>query len=79
MDADNLENMYQGMNDGDSGLKAIPFKICVVGNSSVGKTCIVSRYINNRFDVVANTLSAALMTKVVTVEPPGCQKTKVKL
>lgn len=25
------------------------FKVCVIGESGVGKTCIVQRYVNDRF------------------------------
>ena len=71
--------MARGVNDSDTHLKAIPFKICIIGNSSVGKTCLVNRYINNTFAVQQNTLAAALMDKVEVVEPPGVQRTKVKL
>ena len=61
MNAENLEQVSRGINDDDANLKAIPFKICFIGNSSVGKTCIVERYINNTFAIQANTLAAALM------------------
>lgn len=79
MNADNLEQVARGITDGDANLKAIPFKICFVGNSSVGKTCIVERYVNNTFTIQANTLAAAFVSKNLVVEPAGCQKTKVKL
>ena len=60
--------------------KAIPFKICLVGDSCVGKTCIVERYVNNNFSNQAATLSAAFSTKVLTVQPKGSTtETKVKL
>ena len=60
--------------------QAIPFKICLVGESCVGKTCIVERYVNNNFSNQAATLSAAFSTKVLTVQPKGSTtETKVKL
>ena len=52
-------------------MKAIPFKLCLIGNSDVGKTCIVERYVNNRFGIQANTLAAAFFAKTLTVSPPG--------
>ena len=70
------------MTDGsstDPRLKPIPFKVCFIGNSSVGKTCIVERYVNNKFSAQANTLSAAFTAKTLTVDPSGIQPTKVKL
>ena len=39
----------------------------------------MQRYINNTFSVQANTLAAALVQKNVIAEPPGAQRTKVKL
>ena len=65
--------------DNEVKLKPIPFKICLVGNSSVGKTCLVERYINNNFDIQQNTLSAAFSAKTLTVTPRGSQTTKVKM
>ena len=50
MDSDNLESAAAGQSHlDDPNVKAIPFKICVIGNSDVGKTCIVERYVNNIF------------------------------
>ena len=51
LNAEQLDQMARGVNDNDTNLKAIPFKICIIGNSSVGKTCIVERYINNTFAI----------------------------
>ena len=79
VNADNLETIAQGANAQDIYLKAIPFKLCMIGNASVGKTCIVERYINNKFENQPATLSAAFLTKDIVVEPEGCQRTKVKM
>ena len=81
--AEDLEEIARGTlssspRDGDvsreseAQLKAIPFKICLIGNSDVGKTCIVERYVNNTFAIQANTLSAAFSTINLVVRPPGC-------
>ena len=52
----------------------------MIGDASVGKTSIVDRYINNKYDPQQNTLSAALSTKVLDVTPKGhFSSTKVKL
>jgi len=50
MNADNVEELSRGtLMDSDSNEKAIPFKVCLIGDSDVGKTCIVERYINNHY------------------------------
>ena len=48
MNADNVEELSRGtIMDKHANEKAIPFKVCLVGDAAVGKTCIVERYINN--------------------------------
>ena len=52
MNSETIEGVATGQfgrADDDANVKPIPFKICVVGNSDVGKTCIVERYVNNIF------------------------------
>ena len=81
MDLDNIEELARGttLTDRDSQ-KAIPFKICLIGNSSVGKTCIVDRYISNEFRADGPpSLSAAFHAKTLDVAPQGVIPTKVKL
>jgi len=41
MNDESLNAMATGENDEDAGLKAIPFKIVMLGDVSVGKTCLV--------------------------------------
>lgn len=44
----------------------IPFKVVMLGDSNVGKTCIVERFINDAYGAQANTLSANFNTKIIT-------------
>ena len=40
--------------------------MCMIGNSSVGKTCISIRYVNNSFsDKTVSTLGAAFLKRTV--------------
>ncbi len=78
---DNIDSLARGTMASDSdNSKAIPFKICLIGNSNTGKTCIVERYVKNQFtEGAANTLSAAFNQKILTVQPDGFAPTKVKM
>mmetsp|Transcript_11046 Transcript_11046/g.13964 ORF Transcript_11046/g.13964 Transcript_11046/m.13964 type:complete len:99 (-) Transcript_11046:1197-1493(-) len=81
INTDNIGALAAGkqLNEEDAK-QAVPFKICLVGNAAVGKSCIVDRYINDNFSLnSAATLSAEFFTKVVTATPPGCPPTKVKM
>lgn len=41
-----------------------PYKVVILGDSSVGKTSMVHRFVHNRFDVLLpNTIGAAFITK----------------
>lgn len=52
----------------------------MVGNTAVGKSCIVDRYINDNFSLNSPaTLSAEFFSKVVSATPPGYPPVKVKL
>ena len=57
---------------------APPFKIVVLGDSSVGKTSLVHRFTTNKFDLhTSNTIGAAFITKVFS--PFQNEEHKVKL
>ena len=50
----------------DDEKKAIPCKVVLIGESGVGKTSIISRYISNSFNsVLASTPGANFTTKTV--------------
>lgn len=63
----------------DVALKAVPFKMVMLGDVSVGKTCIFKRYFYNHYGVEATTLSACLESKILIVNPDNVGRTKVKL
>ena len=80
--AETMEHLAMGnmsFSDESANQKPIPFKICLIGDSSVGKTCLVERYINDNFEIMQPSLSAAFHTKTLTVAPQGCTSTKVML
>ena len=43
--------------EGNNNLKI--FKICLVGESGVGKTCIINRFVKNEFNIDENPTLAA--------------------
>ena len=51
MNEDAVRAMAEGESEEDAELRAVPFKIVMLGDVSVGKTCIVQRYIYNQFEV----------------------------
>ena len=63
----------------DKDLKATPFKCVMLGDVSVGKTCIFKRYFYNTYEVAENTLSACFESKVVVCNPTGTERKKIKL
>jgi GTPase SAR1 family protein len=47
------------------------YKVVMIGDKSVGKTSIVTRYTENRFTFMSeSTIGAQFFTKVLTVENP---------
>ena len=51
----------------------------MLGDVSVGKTCIFKRYFYDTYEIEANTLSACFESKQVVVNPDGTQRKKIKL
>lgn len=45
------------------------YKIVMLGDAGVGKTCIVNRYVNNEFSDTEATLGANYSAKVIDVQP----------
>ena len=46
-----------------------PLKIIFIGNSNVGKTSIINRYIKNQFDATHPTISVAFEKKKLKIDP----------
>ena len=46
---ESIRAMADGEDEEEKNLRAVPFKIVMLGNVDVGKTCIVQRYIHNHF------------------------------
>lgn len=46
---ESIRAMVDGEEEEERNLRAVPFKIVMLGNVDVGKTCIVQRYIHNHF------------------------------
>jgi len=64
---------------GSTSDKQLVFKLVLVGQSGVGKTCVASRFVNDTFPVgVSSTFGASFMTKVVRVSD-GWEHLPVKL
>ena len=57
------------------------FKVCIVGESGVGKTCMVERFVYDRFTMQSQaTIGSALLSKTLDVCITGAaaaQKTKL--
>ena len=63
----------------DQKLKATPFKCVMLGDASVGKTCIFHRYFNNTYGIQQNTLPACFQSKNIVVKPDASERKKIKL
>ena len=59
---------------------SISYKIVMLGESGVGKTCIVNRYIKGLFSQTETTIGSNYSSKIETVKPAGVTApVKVKL
>ena len=59
-----MASMHSG---GDSEGSSINFKVCMLGDCGVGKTCIVNRLCKGTFEDSAATIGAAFNSKVFRV------------
>lgn len=56
------------------------YKVVMLGDAGVGKTCIVNRYIKNQFSETEATLGSNYSAKVIDISPQGVmQPIQVKL
>jgi small GTP-binding protein len=65
------ENINKSNSDIEVNTTTYPLKICFVGNSNVGKTSIIRRFINNKFDEekIASTISVNFENKKLKIDP----------
>ena len=68
-------------NSSKGGANDLPsFKVVMLGDAHVGKTCIVNRLMKNHFTTTESTLGSNFSSKVMTVQPQGVMSpVKVKL
>jgi len=58
----------------------IPFKVVMLGDVSVGKTCIVNRYIHDTFEATEATMAGSFASRILKVNPlEERTPTKIKL
>lgn len=56
------------------------YKLVMLGEAGVGKTCLVNRYIKGAYSQAESTIGSNYCSKVETVKPQGvAQPVKVKL
>ena len=62
------------------GEDQICYKVVMLGDAGVGKTCIVNRYVKGAFSEQDATLGSNYSSKVLHIQPDGVlSPTKVKL
>ena len=47
------------------------YKIVMLGDAGVGKTCIVNRYVKNTFSDTESTLGSNYSAKILMLQPQG--------
>ena len=69
----------ENKNDANTELIA-NYKLVMLGESGVGKTCLVNRYINGAYSQGISTIGSNYSSNTETVKPQGvAQPVKVKL
>ncbi|EFC46085.1 rho family small GTPase, partial [Naegleria gruberi] len=53
----------------------ISLKVCFLGDVSVGKTCIIKRYIDDTFSSVASTVAVDFVSKIVKLDEKNVKLT----
>ena len=77
INANDIDNLDNGNND-NTNLEKI--KIILVGESGVGKTCIIYRYINGEFNEdTMTTISLSSTEKTITLKDPKNSKIKIDI
>ena len=56
------------MKENIKNIKPIPVKVILVGDSGVGKTSMISRYINQYNDHIDSTITTSYYTKLLTID-----------
>lgn len=70
-DNNNSENLNKSNSDEEVNISTYPLKISFLGNSSVGKTSIIQRFVENKFDSekITSTISIAYSNKRFKTDP----------
>lgn len=82
MDRSDRANSLTSVQTSPRASNIMTFKIVLVGDKSVGKTCLVKRYTDNQFSLeTQSTIGAQFCSKLIEIMPlPSIEeKVKVKL
>lgn len=79
--SENQVNNQNHLTLSEEGGQAIhDFKVCMLGDMGVGKTCIVNRYCHSFFGFEAATIGANYASKETTAQPlEGSEPVKIKM